>query len=168
MIMRITAKLGKKIGISPKVALPAEPNPYTDWTANIFRAPRTEYIVLTNTHSLYSVIMPGAGITNEGAFVKRAFSYLSELLINDGDEFVLKRLVAPAFASVSFSKNINRAVIGSMNDLVLLAKYMLMEGELPLLELSFKLNMAPMSYLKHKRPRDVFSSMGIELEHSRE
>ncbi len=36
MILRITAKLGKKIGVSPPGSLPADPNPFADWSARLF------------------------------------------------------------------------------------------------------------------------------------
>ena len=54
MIVRVSAKLGKKIDLSPDRVLPAHPNPFADWSSHLFRADRTQYILITNTASLYS------------------------------------------------------------------------------------------------------------------
>ena len=65
MILRVTAKLGKKIGIDPATRLDRDPNPFTDWTADLFRAGRVQYILVTNTASLYSMLMYGKGIIDD-------------------------------------------------------------------------------------------------------
>jgi len=63
MIFRLTQKLAKKIHEFPvKSVLPAE-NPYLDWTADLFYVNRAQYVIATNTQSLYSVIMHGKGVT---------------------------------------------------------------------------------------------------------
>lgn len=68
MILRITAQLGKKLGFTPSQVLPMDTNPFTDWAAHLFRADRTQYILLTNTATLYSVVMYGRGITDYSDF----------------------------------------------------------------------------------------------------
>jgi len=159
MIMRITTRLGKKIGVVPAQILPAAPNPFTDWTAHLFTASRAQYIILTNTTSLYSMVMYGAGITDDCTFLKRATSYMGEFIRDDGHEFIFERLVAPSTATVTFSRALDRSVTGSMNDLVFQAKLMLTEREVSPWEVSFELNKTPMSYLKYSNPRETFSSM---------
>jgi hypothetical protein len=47
-------------------ALPLDGNPFADWSANLFVADRTKYILLSNTRSFYSTVMYGKGITNDG------------------------------------------------------------------------------------------------------
>lgn len=66
MIIRLTQKLGKKIGLSPKEALPLEGNPYADWTGHPFTARRVQYILLVNTSSMFSVVLFGRGILEDG------------------------------------------------------------------------------------------------------
>jgi len=162
MILRVTAKLGKKIGISPSESLPADPNPFADWTAHLFTADRVQYILVANTPSLYSMVMYGKGITSDCIFLSRLTSCMSEFIRDDGYEFIFKRLVAPAMARVSFSKTLNRAVIGSINDLVFQAKVHLVERQMSPYDVSFLLNDVPMSYLKYDNPRKAFRSLKLE------
>ena len=72
MIFRISTKLGKKIHVTPDKMLPVDPNPFADWSANLFDVGRSQYVLITNTISLYSVVMPGRGLRNNRLFLERA------------------------------------------------------------------------------------------------
>ena len=156
MIVRVSAKMGKKIHVSPAKSLPADPNPFADWSAHLFTADRTQYILITNTPSLYSMVMYGRGITDDNQFLSRITNTMGEFLSDDGHRFLFERLVAPSSARVAFSKPLNRAVIGSMNDLVFQAKVCLSEQEMSPWDTSFRLNELPMSCLKYANPREAF------------
>ena len=54
MLFRITQKLNKKIDAGPLPTVPLDESPWGDWSARLFTADRTQYIMLTNTTSLYS------------------------------------------------------------------------------------------------------------------
>jgi len=161
MIIRITAKLGKKIGFSPSQMLPLEKNPFTDWTAHLFRADRTQYIIITNTASLYSMVMYGKGITDDSIFLQRAIGNIIDNLRYDGFGFIADRLIAPDTFNVSFSKSLNRAVTGSMNDLIFNAKYCLENEDASPYDVSIELNGMPLSYIDYKSPREAFSKLKI-------
>jgi hypothetical protein len=118
MIIRVSAKLGKKIHLAPARCLPADANPLVDWSAYLFTAERVQYIMLTNTACLYSMVMYGKGITGDCQFLDRITSYMGEFMRDDGHELIFRRLIAPSAARVSYSKALNRAVTGSINDLV--------------------------------------------------
>ena len=118
MIVRVSAKLGKKIRVSPTESLPADPNPFADWSAHLFTADRVQYILMTNTLSLYSMVMYGKGVTDDNQFLSRMTSYMGEFIRDDGHAFIYERLIAPSSARVAFSKPLNRSVTGSMNELV--------------------------------------------------
>jgi len=118
MDTRLSQKLAKKIKEAPTQSLPPDPNPFADWSGHLFTAERTQYIILTNTPSLYSLVMYGKGITDDSLFIDRALSAMREFMVDDGVEFVYRRLIAPASGTVRFSKALNRAVTGSMNDMV--------------------------------------------------
>ncbi|MFC1633968.1 DUF6933 domain-containing protein [Planctomycetota bacterium] len=156
MIVRVSAKVGKKIHVSPAKSLPADPNPFADWSAHLFTADRVQYILVTNTASLYSMVMYGRGITDDSQFLCRITSYMGEFIRDDGHAFLFERLIAPSTVRVAFSKPLNRAVTGSMNDLVFQAKVLLIEQEMSPYETSFLLNDVPMSYLKYGNPREAF------------
>jgi hypothetical protein len=44
MIIRVSAKLGKKIHVMPTQSLSLDANPFADWSAHIFTADRTQYM----------------------------------------------------------------------------------------------------------------------------
>jgi hypothetical protein len=161
MIIRISARLAKKIHVTPAQSLPPEANPFADWSAHLFNAGRVQYILVTNTASLYSMLMYGKGITNDSVFLHRMTSFMGEFMQDDGHEFVYQRRIAPATAQVSFSKALNRAVTGSMNDLVYQAQFYLIEQEMSPYDTSFPLNDVPLSYLKYETPRRAFQSLSL-------
>lgn len=156
MIVRVSAKLGKKIHVSPAKSLPADPNPFADWSAHLFTADRAQYILITNTLSLYSMVMYGRGITDDSEFLSRMTTYMREFTRDDGHAFLFERLIAPSPVSFAFSKALNRAVIGSMNDLVYHAKFHLIERQMSPFDTSLLLNDMPMSCLKYDNPREAF------------
>ena len=63
MIFRITQKLSAKIKAGPTATVQLDANPFADWSAAVFQVGRTQYLLLTNTTSLYSTVIPGKGIT---------------------------------------------------------------------------------------------------------
>ena len=159
MIVRVSAKLGKKIGSSPDRVLPADPNPFADWSAHLFTAERTQYILISNTASLYSMVMFGRGITDDCRFLDRVTSYMGRFLRADEHGFIFERLIIPRLERVSFSKALNRSVIGSMNDLVFQAQFHLIEGVMSPFDVSFRLNEVPLSCLEHVTPRASFQHL---------
>ena len=51
-----------------------------DWSAHLFTANRTQYILVSYTKSLYSVVIPGKGITNGGQLISVALGILRDSL----------------------------------------------------------------------------------------
>jgi hypothetical protein len=162
MIFRLSQKLGQNIKFKPSERLPLDANAFADWSAHLFTAARAQYVILTNTPSLYSVLMLGRGIANEGQFVDRALSCIGEFMAQDEQDFVYEQFIAPAAASIRFSTALNRSVIGSMNDLIYIAKVLLTEDRLSLHEASSTLNQVPMSSLKYAKPRQAFELWNIK------
>jgi hypothetical protein len=145
MIFRLTQNSSKRFGIGPLPAVPRDEHPWCDWSARVFTVDRAPHILLSNTMSLYSVVMPGRGITNEVAFIQQATSAIREFMIDDGFGLFHMRLVAPRADPVRFAKSLNRSVTGSMNELEAMAKLHLASGEVPPFEVGFKLNETPMT-----------------------
>lgn len=100
------------------IAPAPHPNPFADWSASLFAADRSQYILVTITRSLYSVVMFGKGVPHVGAFITRAIQNIGELMRDDGYEFLHQRAFLPETGTISFASALNRSVIGSMNDLV--------------------------------------------------
>jgi ribosomal protein S18 acetylase RimI-like enzyme len=166
MIIRLTSKLAEKLGIALVEVLPAGTDPYLDWTARVFTVRRLQHILLTNTRTLYSVVMPGRGITTSTRLLAAMSASLEELMGQDGSGSIFGSSILLAMATAAFSKNTNRSVTGSMNDLVSLAERYILDGDLSLLDVSRKLNEAPMSYLGYESPRGALKSLAMKQETS--
>ena len=112
MIFRLSQKLAKKIKAGALDTVALDENPYADWSAHPFTANRAQYIILSNTKSLYSCVMYGKGITDDSVFIERALSTIREFTEDDGQAFVYQRFIAPASGTVQFAKALNRTVTG--------------------------------------------------------
>ncbi len=164
MIFRLSQKLNARIKGGTLASLPLDENPFADWSAVLFLVGRSPYILVTNTKSLYSTVLPGKGITDEKCLVERTSNGIREFLEADGHRGVYERSITPLLGSVRFAKALNRSVIGSMNDLAKMASFYLEEGDLSLIEIGSRLKDTPMTGLKHAGsthgfPRDVFADM---------
>lgn len=159
MIFRLSQKLAKKLKVGSLKPAAADPNPFADWSGHLFTADRTQYLILTNTLSFYSTVIYGRGISNDSQFLDRALSAIREFMVDDGQEIIFRRFIAPAAATVKFASALNRSVTGSMNDLVDEAKMRLTEYGLSPCDASFNLNEMPMSYLDYRNPRDAFKAL---------
>ena len=87
MILRLSQKLNKKLKAGKLSSMPLDENPYTDWSCHLFTADRVQYIIMSNTKSLYSCVMHGKGITDASRFTARALSTIREFMEDDGQEF---------------------------------------------------------------------------------
>lgn len=167
MIFRLSQKLAKKLNTAAPATLPLDENPYADWSAHVFTVGRTQYILVTNTKSLYSVVMQGKGITSEKKFTERVLNAVREFMTDDGQEFVYRKFVDPASDNVQFGKALNRSVTGSMNEFIKYTEWWLAEGVSPH-DVSFRLNDTLMSASATKesqaygRPREAFKLLANE------
>ena len=160
MIIRLTQKLAKKIdSLDALNDLPRVENPYTDWSSNLFRAQRVQYIIVTNTVSLYSILMYGRGITCLDSFIKDVRSTMRMFMEGDGNEFLYRRFIESDESPMMFAKALNRSITGSMNDLINGAKFHLVYDELSPFDAAQRINETPMSYLNHGYPKANFSAM---------
>lgn len=161
MILRVSDKLSKRIGLRPIESLPLSANPFADWSSHLFAAGRSEYILSTNTANLYSVVFSARGIKGEAAFRSNMLAQLRAAMIGDGFEFHYKRLIDVESDAVSYSKAFSRSVIGSMNDLAELSSYSIeVEGKSPEQVTQF-VNSTTFSVIDHLTPRDAFLHTGF-------
>jgi hypothetical protein len=159
MIIRLGNTLAKKIKETGLASSLYDLNPFADWTARLFTADRTQYILISNTASLYSVVIYGRSITDFDHLIHRFMDMLREVMEKDGFRLIYEKQVAPQAARISFAKSLNRSVTGSMNELIFQAKLQLVEDDLSPYDVSFRLNDTPMSYLKYGNPREAFPLM---------
>ena len=170
MILRLSQKLATKIKGGKLPELPLDENPYADWSCHLFTADRTQYIIMSNTASLYSCVMYGKGITDDSRFIERALSTIREFMEDDGQAFAYQRFIAPASGTISFAKALNRSVTGSMNELVMAATHSLESGEIASHDAGFYLNDFLLSAIATKegrgywKPKDAFKLLSSGKE----
>lgn len=140
MILRLSQKLAKKLKAGPLETLPLDENPYADWSAHLFTVDRTQYIILSNTKTLYSCVMFGAGKSDEDSFIKWALNTVREFMQDDGQQFAYAKFIAPASGSIRFAKALDRKTISSINELILAADHVLADGDVSPHEVGFKIN----------------------------
>lgn len=160
MIIRLTQKLGKKIHVSPTESLPLDPNPLADWSAHLFTVGRKQYILVTNTASLYSAVFSGGGVSNQARLLDRMLSAIREVMDDDGLIHLYEQFVEPSSDTVEFSKAFSRSVTGSMNDHIFAAKFLIGEDGLSLQKTSSMLNDTPLSAIKYHNARIAIQNLG--------
>ena len=159
MVFRLTQKLAKKIKADSLSSRPAEPNPFLDWCAHLFTADRTQYIIVSNTASLYSIMLFGRGIADEHRFLVRTMGCMNDFLEDDQCGFIYHRLIVPHASPKTFAKVGDRRVTGSINELVQQAKILLAEGGISPYDTAFRLNDIPMALLDFMTPREAFTAL---------
>lgn len=157
MIIRLTQKLAKKIKVAPTDAASRAEDLFGDWAANLFTVGRTQYIILTHSVSLFSVVFPGRGIGDGDRFVAQALAALGEQMTDAGHGDIFDQHIAPLAEEVRLSKTGDRSLLGSMNDLVQHAKWLL-EDHSPSV-VARRLGEIPMGALDYGYPLDVLTEL---------
>ncbi|MFC1551918.1 DUF6933 domain-containing protein [Candidatus Latescibacterota bacterium] len=165
MIIRLTKKLAKKIHSLDAMnnLLPAK-NPYLDWSANLFRSEQVQYIIITNTVSLYSMIMPGRGITDHKNFIDGVMIAMRDFLIVDDNEAIYSLFIEPNISPMMFAKSLNRSVTGSMRELIFEAQFLFRYKDLSLWDISRRMNETPMTLIQNLSPFKVFKFMEFDQD----
>lgn len=158
MIIRLTQKLARKIKVNLSRNLPLDEDPFADWSAHLFTAQRAHYIIMTNSRSLYSIVMHGGGVTNDDKFIYDALFYLQELRTIDEALPIYHRYIVPTTGKIFFSKTCDKKVLGSMNDFIYQAKCILSEPMATSFDAAIQINKSPMSMLNHANPKEAFLS----------
>ena len=161
MIFRPTQRLCTKIKAGSLSEATLHENPYADWSARLFTVDRAQYLLLTNTASLYSVLMPGRGITEETSFLNHAVEAMRHYMQEDGLSLIFANFIVPAAGAVSFHKPLNRSITGSMNELVAEATYFLSSDAHSLFDANHKINEMPHASLRFSFAREVFKRLGV-------
>jgi two-component SAPR family response regulator len=81
--------------------------------------------MVTNSTSLFSVFMHGAGVADYAEFISRLSATLKEVLHGIGADLIFSKVIMPGMREVQFAKAQDRRVIGSMNDNISFAKFVL-------------------------------------------
>lgn len=159
LLLRPTQALAKKIKVRLTESRPLNENRFADWTARLFRVMQVQYVLATNTASLYSVVLPARGLTSERAFGEAVVAALREFMIADGCGSLFDQRIAPETGRIVLAKALSRTVTGAMNDLVYQARYWIEARGGPLSDASFLLNASSMSPLDYRNAREAYLAM---------
>ncbi|WP_339736133.1 GIY-YIG nuclease family protein [uncultured Gimesia sp.] len=172
MFLRLSHKLNQKIKTGKLNALPLHQNPLADWSCRLFYANRSQYILLSNSKSLYSCVMPGKGVTNEKKFATAAFECIRDFTADDAQQWAFRKYIAPEKNRVQVGKALNRSVTSCMNQLVEYAQDLLIDDQLSPHEAGFKINDYLLSSIGIKEsdwygtPNDAFKNLVSQMNES--
>ncbi len=159
MIFRVTNKLAKRIHVNPAPLPEEEVSPYIDWASNSFIANRSHYIVLMNSRTLLSTVLPAKGITNTKKFAAEALRSIETILEYYSFDQVFKTQIEPASNNVMFTKVANPKLNGYMVDLVHHARDHICNG-LSTLVTATRLNQIPQLKMEEAFPIEAFKKLG--------
>ena len=161
MLMKLTSKLSNKLKLGQLPLVDDDPGPYLEWYAHLFTANRIQYILTTESKSLFSIVMYGRGISDDNIFIKRWLEQMRALLSSSDYRLIYDRIIALNIGQIEFSRTNSKSILGSMNDMIRLLKTMLSIKDYSLSEMGSLINESIYSTIEYKRPCDIFSSMRI-------
>ncbi len=164
MIIRLSQKLCTKVKAGKLFELPLNEDPILDWSTQSFAVGRTQFILISNAKSLYSCVIPSKGVTSTKHLVSQFNQSVPHQLNKDGLGKAVSKLMAINLEEVQFAKSLNRSVIGSMNELIVMATTVMSIRELTLPELNDDLNDTLLTILGTKkgdygRPKEAMAML---------
>lgn len=160
LTIRPTKMLARRLGIEVPPVPPVVTNRVADWCAHEFKVSRQRYLLFCNTASLYPVVMMATGVTNGPELVLRLMGGLQSCLRGGKLETQFERRIVAEGPFVQWAPIPGKSVLGSINELVFLAKCGLEDGVGGPEELSRWLAKTPMSALGMNSPDRVFPKLG--------
>ena len=152
--------LARRLGLELPAVAPVVTNRVADWCAHEFQASRCRYLLFFNTASLYPVLARGRGVTDGRRLIGCLADSVRLHLLGTELERHYQQWIAPELAAVQWAPIPGKSVLGSMNDLIDMAKYHLeFRGE-SLPDLSRKLAESPMGMLGMNSPERAFRKLG--------
>jgi hypothetical protein len=162
MILRLSSKLAAKIKEPSLTVAPPCTNPFLDWHCSLFIHNRAQYIIITNSSSLFSVFMHGAGNTNIDRFCDNMVYSLRSVLEQSGFSLIYDRIIIPSLNQMLFAKPNDQRIIGSMNELIFQARVFLDMEDLSPYELSHHVNKVIMGMIHYRTPQRAFAEMKFD------
>lgn len=110
-----------------------------------------------NTASLYPLVTYARGVTDEAALIERGIEAMRMKFVGTEMEFQFQRWIVPELHTVQWAPIPNKAVLSSLNELIMMARYGMDKSPV---ELSSWLAATPMKAIGHNSPDRVFPALG--------
>ena len=156
LTLRPTKMLAKRL----KLAVPAVPPPVdnrvADWCVHEFRDGRQRHLMFCNTASLFPIVLPGRGVTDANALIRRFLE--GAWLAFEGTELELhrQRWIEPEAGAVQWAPIPDKVVLSSVNELIFMARHGMDKSPA---ELAWWLAQTPMKALGYNSPDRVFPTL---------
>jgi hypothetical protein len=159
IVLRPTLKLAKQLKLGPLPDAAEATNTHCDWCVRPFGVGRIQYVIFTNKASLFSFVTRKKGVTNAKTLFGAFQTVLEDYLRATERGGIFKQMIAPAIGECSFARCRDRSIVGSMNDLVFQARWLIEPADLHPFDVFDHLNSAPMGALGMDNPGIVFAFM---------
>ena len=159
LTLRPTLMLARRLRIAVPRIPPPVANRVADWCAHQFNVSRTRYLIFCHTASLYPVITYARSVTDDSSLIMRFIDALKLNLTGSDLEFQFQRWIVPELAAVQWAPIPDRAILGSINELISAAKVCAIWDECSPVELGQKLAQTPLTVLGGNSPDRVFPTL---------
>lgn len=159
LTIRPTKMLTRRLDLELPVTPPTVRNRVADWCAHEFRVGRFRYLIFCNTASLYPVVTLARGVVDDHTLIERLVAGLRMALAEGKLAFQFERWIVPELPAVQWAPIPDRSILGSINDMIAMAKYSLQHRDESPVELSRWLAESPMSALGMNSPDRVFPTL---------
>lgn len=157
--LRPTKTLARQLRISLPAVPPPVPSRVADWCAHIFEWHDGPMLIFCNTASLYPVLASANNVSDGESLARRVGGMVPRVLKENGFLAQMKCFEAE-LTDFQFAPVPDRSVLGSINELLLLAQAHLGDSRLNPWTLSQRLGKTPMSALGMKNPARALASLG--------
>ena len=146
-----TQKAWNRLGKNRKSVIADDESTSDCWCAHIFYSGHTQFLMITNERTLLTVVLPAKDLQRISEVLPQSIDILLQTY---GVEKPARDKYIQQLSALQYSRNTKRQILGSMNDFIRMAKYILEdEPGLSLLAVSLQLCNIPCSPIKMKSPQ---------------
>lgn len=159
LTLRPTKMLARRLGLAVPAVPPPVTNRVADWCVHEFRESGCRRVLFCNTATLYPLVTDARGVTDEGELIKRAIAAMQLCFQGTELEFHYQRWIVPDLGAVQFAPIPDRAVLSSLNEMIMMARYGLRNRDYSPVELAAWLAQTPMKAIGYNSPDRAFRSL---------
>jgi hypothetical protein len=156
LTLRPTKLLARRLRLDLPAAPPPVHDHLADWCVHEFRVGGHRFLMLCHTASLFPLVTLARSMNHEAALIKHCLRAMQFGFVGTELEFAYQRWIVPAARAVQYAPIPDKAVLSSLNELILHARGGMDKSPI---DLSRWLAQTPMKVLGHDSPDRVFSRL---------